>query len=86
MQVMDDDRLGDAEAHRVARIERGERILEDVLDLLPQPPAFAELMAAMSRPSKRTVPAVGSMSCCSVRPMVDLPLPDSPTSASVSPG
>ena len=38
-----------------------------------------------SRPSKRTVPGVGSISRSTSRPTVDLPQPDSPTSASVSP-
>src|SRR5215831_7699429 len=38
-----------------------------------------------SRPSKRTLPSVGSISRSASRPTVDLPQPDSPTSASVSP-
>src|SRR5215468_3237397 len=38
-----------------------------------------------SLPSKRTSPAVGSMSLKIVRPSVDLPQPDSPTMPSVSP-
>ncbi len=39
----------------------------------------------MSVPSKRTVPAVGSISRSTRRAVVDLPQPDSPTSARVSP-
>ena len=39
----------------------------------------------MSSPSKRTAPAVGSIRRSTRRPVVDLPQPDSPTSASVSP-
>ncbi len=39
----------------------------------------------MSRPSSRTVPAVGSSSRVMRRAVVDLPHPDSPTSPSVSP-
>src|SRR5581483_5082668 len=38
-----------------------------------------------SSPSKRTDPAVGSMSRSTVRAVVDLPQPDSPTSATVWP-
>ena len=40
----------------------------------------------MSRPSSRTVPAVGSIRRSTARPTVVLPQPDSPTSPSVSPG
>ena len=40
---------------------------------------------AISSPSKRTEPAVGSIRRSTSRPVVDLPQPDSPTSASVSP-
>ena len=43
------------------------------------------LSAVISRPSKRIRPAVGSISRSTSRPSVDLPQPDSPTSASVSP-
>ena len=39
----------------------------------------------MSRPSKITDPAVGSISRISRRASVDLPQPDSPTIAKVSP-
>ena len=39
----------------------------------------------MSLPLKRTEPAVGSIRRSTRRPVVDLPQPDSPTSASVSP-
>ena len=42
-------------------------------------------MASTSWPSIRTVPASGSVSLRIERPVVDLPQPDSPTSASVSP-
>ena len=40
----------------------------------------------MSRPSKVTVPAVGSCRRTRQRPRVDLPQPDSPTRPTVSPG
>jgi hypothetical protein len=46
--------------------------------------AFA-FNAPRSRPSKRTVPASGSISRSTSRLTVDLPQPDSPTSASVLP-
>src|SRR5260370_20030573 len=39
----------------------------------------------MSSPLKTILPAVGAMSLIAVRPSVDLPQPDSPTSPSVSP-
>jgi hypothetical protein len=39
----------------------------------------------MSRPSKVIRPSVGSISRVSIRPVVVLPQPDSPTSESVSP-
>ena len=45
----------------------------------------APLSAVMSSPSKRIVPAVGSMRRRSRRPTVVLPQPDSPTRPSVSP-
>ena len=45
----------------------------------------APLSVVMSWPSKRIVPAVGSMSRSSSRPTVVLPQPDSPTSPRVSP-
>ncbi|KAF4280091.1 hypothetical protein CNMCM8686_007890 [Aspergillus fumigatus] len=35
-QAMGADRLGDAEGHGLARVQRGIRVLEDVLDLLAQ--------------------------------------------------
>ena len=40
---------------------------------------------ARSRPAKRMLPDVGSIRRSASRPTVDLPQPDSPTSASVSP-
>ena len=42
-------------------------------------------IASTSCPSTRTVPLSGSVSLRMERPVVDLPQPDSPTSASVSP-
>ena len=43
------------------------------------------LMCAISLPSKRIDPSVGSISRSSSRAVVDLPQPDSPTIPSVSP-
>ena len=40
---------------------------------------------SMSAPSKRRLPAVGSISRAAMRPMVVLPLPDSPTRPTTSP-
>ena len=45
----------------------------------------AGLSVARSTPSKRTVPSVGVSRRSTLRPTVVLPLPDSPTSPSVSP-
>src|SRR5262245_32879975 len=42
--------------------------------------------AVISRPCRRMVPDVGSISLTIMRAAVDLPQPDSPTSPSVSPG
>ena len=41
--------------------------------------------AVNSRPSRMTAPAVGRINCRMVRPRVDLPQPDSPTSPRISP-
>ena len=71
---------------RHARVERRVGVLED--DLHVAGAARAALAAAQrvtSLPSKRIVPAVGSIRRSTRRPVVDLPQPDSPTSASVSP-
>src|ERR1051325_11075415 len=54
------------------------RRLSDRISLLP---SFTR-----SIPSNSTEPAVGSMSRRIIRPVVDLPQPDSPTRPSVSPG
>ena len=83
---MQRQRLGQDLAHRHARIERGVGVLEDDLRIAAE---GAQLIAhrarARSRPSKRTVPASGSISRSTSRLTVDLPQPDSPTSASVLP-
>ena len=70
-----------------ARIERRERILEDDLDLAAQLPHRArverdEVHAVELHACRRS----GSMRRRIIRPVVDLPQPDSPTRPSVSPG
>ena len=73
-------------ADRHARIERGVGVLEDDLRLRGGTRAARlSSSASRSRPSKRTLPASGSIRRSTSRPTVDLPQPDSPTSASVSP-
>ena len=70
-----------------ARVERRERVLEDELHLAAQAARKAvSLEAVTSSPSRTMRPAVGSIRRITSRPTVDLPQPDSPTSASVSPG
>ena len=87
-QAVDHQRLADDAAHGVARVERGERVLEDDLHLPPQPPAASSPCSArdVRGRAKRISPAVGSISRMMQRPVVDLPQPHSPTRPSVSPG
>src|SRR5690242_12802686 len=47
--------------------------------------SFSPRRCVMSSPLNAILPAVGSISLIAVRPSVDLPQPDSPTSPSVSP-
>ena len=49
-------------------------------------PSRSGFAPATGRPSKVIVPALGTCSPAMHRAMVDLPLPDSPTSATHSPG
>ncbi len=79
------DRLADDRLHAHARVERGERVLEDDLQVAADRRSSPGARVARSRPSYITAPAVGAISLSSRRPSVDLPEPDSPTSASVSP-
>ena len=82
----DREPLADDVAHAHARVERADRVLEDDLHLAPRvASARARESAVRSAPSKTICPSVGSISRMSVRPSVDLPQPDSPTSPSVSP-
>ena len=83
---MQHQRLGQDLADRHARIERGVGVLEDDLRVAA---VGAQLVgverAEIVGPRSARVPAVGSIRRSTSRPTVDLPQPDSPTSASVSP-
>ena len=74
-------------AHRVAAVERRVGVLEDDLER-PQLVARALLRSgsASAAPSSERRPVVGGTMPSSVRASVVLPLPDSPTRPSVSPG
>ena len=82
---MHQQRLADDVARGHARVERGERVLEDDLHLPAEPAAFGL--------AQGDVGAADRMLPTSVRPgaarrglaVVDLPQPDSPTRPSVSP-
>ena len=80
------ERLGHRKPDREARIERGVRILEHHLHFAPQRPHCIGAAAARCRGhrirSRRRRCRPGA---ASERPVVDLPQPDSPTSARVSP-
>ena len=79
-------RLGDDLAGRQARVERGVRVLEDDLQVLPALAHAARPTASVSSsPSSFTEPEVGSTRRSTDFAVVVLPQPDSPTSASVSP-
>ena len=69
------------------RVERLVRVLEDELDPAPVVAqlAFGPQVALTSSPSKTIRPAVWRVSLTMTRPVVVLPLPDSPTSARTSP-
>ena len=87
----DEQRLADDLLHRHARIERGERILEDqphsrwhALKLALSSVATSTLLAVAV--GRVTVPAVGSTIAQDQRPSVVLPEPLSPTMPRFSPG
>ena len=83
---MQQQRLGQHLADGHARVERAVGVLEDELGAgARMRRSSAPDSEARSRPAKRTLPAVGSSRRRASRPTVDLPQPDSPTSASVSP-
>jgi hypothetical protein len=85
-KTMHDHRFGDCAANGLARIETRERILEDHLHTTGGLSAVpARSSARTSSPSNSTVPEQGSTRRRIERPVVDLPQPLSPTSASVSP-
>jgi hypothetical protein len=85
-RAVDAQRLGDDVADGHARVERGERVLEDDLDVAARRAARQRGGVRCGRPSKRTSPAVGAMQAQRRRcRRCDLPQPDSPTRPSVSP-
>ena len=82
---MDDQRLGDEIADAHARVERGEGVLENHLHVAAHGLAFVAAEARQIAPADDDVAAVGHQPASALA-VVDLPQPDSPTSASVSLG
>ena len=83
--ALDQQRLLDDLARAEARIEGGRRVLEDELDLAPRRPSAGPRGARGSGPRTRSRPSPASSKRARQRASVDLPEPDSPTSASVVP-
>ena len=81
------ERLADDVADRHARVQRRERILEHDLHVALQRPQLRgrELAEIAAEHGRRGPPSTGT-SLRIARASVDLPLPDSPTMPSVSPG
>ena len=78
--AVDLQRLGDGLTDRQAGVERGERVLEDDLDVAAHAAAGPRCPSSVSSvPSNLTEPEVGRISCSTERPVVDFPHPDSPT-------
>jgi len=80
---VDFERLADNRPDAHSRIERGERILNTICISRLSARKFAPRAARKSRPSTRSSPESGSIKRSSMRASVVLPLPDSPTIASV---
>ena len=85
--AMDAQRVVEHAGHRGARVEGGERVLEHHLEARPQRRAALRRAAPADRCRRSRMRArqSGSTSRRTMRASVDLPLPDGPTSASVSP-
>ncbi len=83
---VDDQRLFQDRLHGLARIERAIRILEHDLHFTAQVARLRGFGPTASRPSIRSVPAVGASIMVTMRASVDFPQPLSPTTASVRPG
>ena len=79
------DRFGNREAYRQSRIERGKRVLKHILHPAPQPGLARTVEPCDVLAVQADLPASKCSSRIMLRPVVDLPQPDSPTSASVSP-
>ena len=91
--LMQRERLGDLPADREHRVERRHRLLEDHRDVVAADVAHLALgqRRADRVPWKRIVPSTMRPGGEAIRRMIDsdvtlLPQPDSPTTASVSPG
>ena len=85
-QVEGADRLGDDGIDAPARVEARVRVLEDHLDAAAQlSPRRRLARSVIEMPSIMTSPEVGGSRPTTIRATVDLPEPDSPTSAKVSP-
>ena len=85
--AVDGERLGHEVEDRLLRVQRLVRVLEDELDPPPVVPQRSRCPTASltSWPSNGRVPPVWRVSLTMTRPVVVLPLPDSPTSARTSP-
>ena len=83
---IDDERLLEDRADLLARVERAVGILEHELHGAPQALQLAGGGLTASRPSMVSAPEVGGSIRVTMRASVDLPQPDSPTTASVRPG
>ncbi len=74
-------------AMRHPRVEAGERVLEDDLQVLARRRSSSRRDSSPRfSPSQVTLPWLGGMSCSTARARVDLPQPLSPTMPTVSPG
>ncbi len=74
-----------ARPQRHARVQRGHRVLKDHLHPPAHPPHLRARQRRQAGPSNVTWPEVGSTRRRMARPVVDLPLPDSPASPNTSP-
>jgi hypothetical protein len=83
--AVDPQRLGDDLVDRDARVQARVRVLEDDLDLAPHAPHLAAGHLGEVVALEVDVPGGGVEQPHDVRPVVDLPQPDSPTRPTVSP-
>jgi hypothetical protein len=83
---VDVERLRDRVTDGEPRVQRRERILEDHLDVAAHGAQLGARHLGDVAALELDAAGAGSTRRRSERPVVDLPHPDSPTSASVSPG